>query len=146
MAIKERVVTARKVDAPVSGTDTITIACNLPHGLVLQLFEKVEKIEATPLGVRTNTEYMPIEGQRFVLRGNAKLLKMQGSDLIADTGGYALTTGVPRELYERWFEQNKHSAIVRNGLVFACESEHDAADEGKQRASVRSGFEPLDPA
>lgn len=60
-------------------------------------------------------------------------------------GGYGLTPGVPRDFWEKWLEDNRDSALVKNHLIFAQPNEASARDAARERAGLRSGLEPMDP-
>ena len=60
-------------------------------------------------------------------------------------GGFALTCGCPKELWDLWLEQNKTSAMVKNGLIFANSKNDYVEDKASERDSVKCGLERLDP-
>lgn len=132
-----------------SAGDTVTVACKMPNGLRLRLFEMEEVPE--PMfggGVRMTKRARQIEGADIVLNGAAVNLEEVGKGNLPSfviAGGYALTPGVPRDQWEAWLEQNKHSALVRNNIVFCYKSEEGARKQALEQAEVRSGLEPIDP-
>lgn len=103
--------------APVSGTDTVTVGCKLPHGLHLDIVQIGE-----PVARHT----------------------VKGANSSALIGGFGITEGVPRAFWDRWMKQSKDLAMVKNGLVFAMESTASARDKAADGAAA-SGFERLDP-
>ena len=60
-------------------------------------------------------------------------------------GGYALTYGVRKDLWDQWYEQNKTSKLVKQRVVFASPSLQAATAEARENRSVKSGMEPVDP-
>jgi hypothetical protein len=129
---------------PQSG-DTCTIALKLPSGLTLQAYVMEQSREQTPGGFR-DVPMARAVGEPFTLHGAAL---PRGADrpeidyLIV--GGFAITPGCPRDLWENWYAANKDSHLVRSGLIFQVNSEGDARKEAKGRANLENGFEPIDP-
>jgi hypothetical protein len=56
-----------------------------------------------------------------------------------------LTPGVPRDFWEKWLEQNRTSAIVRNQMIFAHVERASVDDFANGNDSLRCGLEPVDP-
>jgi len=131
--------------APATGTDTITVACKLPSGLWLRVFRQSEvdvPISGMPGQFRKETQSRLV-GAPFRIAGAAQPVGAAPRALVV--GGYALTTGVPRALWEEWLEQNRDSAIVRNSIVYAMDTREEAHDRAVEQEEVRSGLEPIDP-
>jgi hypothetical protein len=63
-------------------------------------------------------------------------------DIVA---GCALTHNVPEEFWRAWLEQNKHSAVVKESLIFAYEKVESVRDKAKDGAKLMSGLQPLVP-
>ena len=123
---------------------TLTVACNLPHGITLRAFVAVTTSEAViGGGVRDVTEYRET-GERFVVHGNAQPATREPSRHYPEiANGYALTHGVPADLWEHWLKANKDSAYVVNKCVFAVE--RDPVGEAKRSGEKLSGQEPINP-
>lgn len=122
--------------------ETVTVACKLPHGIVLRAFVMREQSETTPQGSREVKVAEQIPGEFTVLgnsypEGMAPRARMEGT--------FALTPGCPKELWERWLKDNKNSPMVVNGLIFAHGTERSAIAESREKDGERSGFERLDP-
>lgn len=133
----------KKASEAVTGTDTVTVALKHPTGILLEVFKPEETME--PVlggGVRSATVHRSY-GQRFALNGNRVPFGMRPTYNII--GGYALTPGVPRELWEKWQDQHKDSDLVVNGLITAWESPADAEDFARDPDNIelRHGAEPL---
>ena len=139
------VVAKASTTAPARTGSTVVIGLKSPSGLMLQHFEKRLRVVATPSGVIEENQFERV-GEPFVLRGNARLNELQAAGMAEDSGGYALTPGVPRDLWVEWVGYNEHSDMVRNGMIFAADTMEDAAAEGRRRRDQRSGMERIDPA
>lgn len=134
---------------PATGTDTVTVACKISNGLILQLHEFQDVDEPTfGGGSKPARRAFPV-GEPIVVRGSAlDLTELRGGRMPSYThvGGYALTPGVPREFWERWVEQHADDPAVRNHLIFAHASLNEASDAAREREGVVSGYEGIDPA
>lgn len=133
---------------PKTGTDTVTIALKHPHGIILQAYEMVDSGEVTPHGYRSMKIAQQV-GAPFTLNGNAVSIEALKSGRMPEhqiVGGFALTPGVPRDLWENWFSANKNGDLVKNGLIRALGTENDARDYARQNAAIESGLEGIDPA
>jgi hypothetical protein len=145
----ERPVIAKTISTPQTGTDVVSVACKIPNGLILRAFQKVEKTESTPTGVRAYSQIERVVGTEFAVQGPAQINHQPANivDFMGRNfpGGYAVTHGCPRDVWENWLKWNRDTLLVTEGLVFALPDPADAAMEAKSRASVVSGLEPLDP-
>lgn len=140
-----------------TGTDTVTVACNLPNGIILQLYD-VELTETVlPNGrvIKENQCTLRTD-QQWALRGpvnRSALAATNRDDQLPDDyvvirsdapdAGYALTFGVPKEFWEEWLRINESNPLVKNGHVFAARSESDAKAMAKERREFASGFQGL---
>ena len=122
---------------------TVTIGCKLPHGIILRLFDLVDKVETTPAGSRTVKEAVELP-QRVVLNGFSHPQNAAPKCLIVE--GAAITNGVDKDFWELWLLQNKDSDLVKNKMIWAHEKGGQAEAEAKDRKSQRSGLERLDPS
>jgi hypothetical protein len=123
----------------------VTVACRIPNGIILRIYEMVTAIEPSPMGGREIKQARQI-GKDYRLKGATTPTpnSMQFNQLMH---GYGITQGIPKDVWDKWLEQNKDSAMVQNKLVFAYEDSNQTfARAAKQRKEgVRSGLEPLDP-
>lgn len=127
-----------------ASTDTVTVACKMPHGLVLRLFDMVEGNEAVAGGgFRTIKRAQP---RPEVVVLNGYLTKHRGSDLpvASEHSSYALTHGVSKEFFDEWMSQNRELDAVKNGLVLSHGS--DTAGAARERRDTVCGLEPINPA
>ncbi|MDG4906026.1 hypothetical protein P9228_06130 [Mesorhizobium sp. WSM4898] len=125
---------------------TVTVACKLPHGLVLRLHEMVEQNEPTAGGSFRKVKRAQVIGQPVVLKGYLRRFDRRKEPApMAQDSSYALTHGVDADFFKKWLEQNKDLDAVRNNLVWA----HTETDmvEGfiKEHEAQKSGLEPIDP-
>lgn len=133
--------------SPVAGTATVTVALKHPHGVVLRAFKMVDTTELTLQGSRPIKEGRSY-GQPFTTRGNASFMHVLPNlrEQLDQSGGYALTDGCPKDLWDNWLDNNVDSDLVRNGLIFAGEDRASVVAECQKRANLQSGLEPIDPA
>jgi len=134
---------------------TVTVACKMPNGVILRAWEMVPHTEPlfgggareTSVAVPVMDPSNPLSQWEFTVRGNAiDIAKASLGDLPNLAHGYSLTPGVPRELWEKWIEANKHAPMVKNNLIYALDDEASARDWSREHQKVRSGLEPIDPA
>ena len=126
-----------------SASDTVTVACKIPNGLILRVFKMVERPESGPLHSRT-VKVAEQVGDQITIHGPAFPFGVNPSYMII--GGYALTPNVPREFFETWREQNMDSTFIKNNLVFGFESHDSAVGQAKEYEKQKSGMEPVDPS
>lgn len=142
---------------PATGTDTVTVACNLPNGLILQVYDVEVVTNYLPNGreIKENVATLNLAIGQHVLNGqkldHAALAAANMPDYRVIRGstpdtGYALTSGVPRDLWEAWLSQNKTSPLVANRHVYASSTESRAADEAREYKDIRSGLQGLNQA
>jgi len=127
------------------GAATACVMCKLPHGYWLQWFDMIETQEPVMGGGwRTVRRAIERPERRFLLAGNAAPFGMAPAAPIA--GGYALTFGVPVDLWEHWLDSGgRDTDVFRNGLIKAAHSETEARVIGRENEARKSGLEPLDP-
>ena len=136
---------------PATGTDTVVIACKIPQGITISRYVWDEIAEPSASGISRQVKISrELEGSEFVIRGpNASLPSMSPAGIyptLVNSGGYALTPGVPGDLWDAWYEANRNSDIVRRRLVFCASDENRARDEGREMQDARTGLEPLETA
>ena len=135
---------------PESTGETVTVACNIPNGLLLRLFEMVEIDEATPGGSRkVKQARVKVDAGQVVINGSAVAYEDLGRSRVADfraEHGYALTVGVAKDFWEAWLEQNKTAPYVKNHCIFAIASTAAARRKvATEMSNMRSGLEAIDP-
>lgn len=122
---------------------TVTVACKMPHGLILRTHRWVtrqqpvmgggiqEFKQAEPTGVEVK-----IEGY---LKPNTEN-QVQASRMPA----FVLTHGVDADFWEEWVNQNSDHEALKNGLLYAHEKQEHAAGHAKEYAKKPNGLEPMD--
>jgi hypothetical protein len=127
-------------------TRTVTVACKLPNGLILQLEEWVDVPQPGPGGTRMVKESRRI-GAKYTVRGNRLPFGVVPDfQMTSNNNGYALTPGIPKEFWDQWLDAHKDMDIVVNKLIFACPTTTDVRAIARENEGRRSGLEPLDPA
>ena len=149
---------AKPIQRPVTGTDTVVVACNLPAGLILQLYDVEVTETVLPNGrvIKENIATLNLEHGQYALNGMAEFstLSVAGREVPdyrvvkgATPGtGYALTTGVPRAFWNEWLRRNESNPIVLNRHVFAQGTEARAASQAREMKDQKSGFQGLSQA
>lgn len=134
---------AARVAKPVSTGETVTIGLKLPNGLILQLqSEQDVRFPVMGGGFHVEKQMRPDYSKpSYTLHGNRFPFGEQPRCLIV--GGFAMTPGIPLDFWKLWREQNKDLDLVKSGLIFAQETADSARDEAKDKATLRSGLEPL---
>lgn len=128
--------------------DTVTVGCKLPNGLVLHLDTMVDYRIPMPGGgtvIERRSRRLP---DTYTLNGSAiDLARIAATGSVSHRiiGGYGITTGIPRDFWERWLAANKNAEYVQKRLVFAEPNEGRAEAAAIEGAKIRTGMEPIDP-
>lgn len=133
-AIKNQVKTGR----------TVTVACKIQNGLVLQLQRQETYQEPTMNGLREQTRWVPT-GERHIVAGPAYPVQPPRGypRQVPIEGGFALTRGIPADFWEQWVEQNKLLPAVTSGAIFAMTAMQDVTAKARESEDLLTGFEPL---
>lgn len=126
-------------------TETVSVACKLPNGLILRVFDYVD-IDVPVLGGggKKSKERRAVQkGEPVTVYGPATPFGQQPKTLVV--GGYAITSGINAEFFQKWLEQNADLEAVKAGLIFAHTSADSARDQAKDGKDIKSGLEPLMP-
>ena len=120
----------------------VTVACKLPHGLILQLCKEVEEPEQGQAGHKLVKVW---KRQPERVKINGYLAKYQ-PDLppAAENSSYALTHGVDKEFWDQWLAQNRELDMVKAKLIFASEKQDTVTQAMKTYDGTKCGLEPLD--
>ncbi len=132
---------------PDRDSETVTVACNLPNGIILHLCGEESSFEPLMGGGYREIKRYPRLEETVHVKGCAVDVNalLSGRYEINKVGGYALTTGVPKHFWDRWLDANKETDLVRNKVIFAAISESRVRSEAKEYDKVQSGLEPIDP-
>ncbi len=122
---------------------SVSVACKLPNGLALRVFQMIPHSELVMGGGTRETEIAVQVGDTVTLKGYAAPFGMAPNAPVA--GGYAITSGVDADFWAAWLEQNATHPAVKNGLVFASERVDSVQKQAKEQAEIKCGLEPLDP-
>lgn len=129
-----------------AGSVTVTVACKLPHGLILRLYDMVDFDEpAAGGGYRTIKRAQPRPGQ-VVIKGYLSRYRGASIQPLAESSSYALTHGVDKDFFDRWLVDNKDNPAVVNKLIFASDKPETVQGIAREHAKVRTGLEPINPS
>jgi len=128
---------------------TVTVACALPHGFRMQAQEEVVIPAPSREDANRKEKIFRYSGPSVVINGPAPNRDpkriMDGTGVLV-AGGFAITPGVDKDLWERWREQMKDWPPLVAGQVFAREREDSARGEAREGKGGASGFEPFNPS
>lgn len=124
-------------------SETVSIACKLPHGLILQLQRKKTIAEPTPTAPDRTVEISERFGPTYTIKGFANGAKDPDVMVI---GHFAINNGIPADFAAKWFEQNDEHPAVVGGFIYLHKSASGATGYAREHAKMLSGFEPADPA
>jgi hypothetical protein len=139
----------------------VTVACKVPLGVILHVDEREERTIQTNSGNRVVSEYRR-GSERVHIEGPA-YPNGQVPDGFREkppvTGGFALTYGVDKDFWDRWWADNadprcsqetkehkngcKCTVIVKNRMIFAYEVPADTKAAASEAKDLQSGLEPL---
>jgi hypothetical protein len=124
---------------------TLTVACKLPAGLILQVWNMEDHDEPVFGGGVKVVKRAVKHGPAIKINGSARRMGADAPHEIR--GGVGLTYGVDEDLWKRWLEQNKDEPYVKNGLVFAQPTGKpgEIGAQIRDHRTLKSGMEPLDP-
>ena len=122
---------------------TVTVACKIPNGLFLRIFDFAEHSEPVMGGGTQTVKRAVQKGAQIKVNGPAVPFGKVPDFMQA--GGYALTPGIDKEFFDKWLEQNADLDAVRNRLVFASEKAETTIKRAEDGASILSGLHPINP-
>lgn len=143
-------VSPAKKPLPISAR-TVTVACKIETGLILQLQRRMDRQEDTRDGPQSRS-YWVKHGPRYYVNGPSYpvgTLPKGFPRLPQIEGGYALTSGIPADFWEQWLEQNKLSDFVvpppgaEHGMIFAYADFGDTAAAAREQETLLSGLQPI---
>ena len=138
------------VDRPKSSAGAkVTVACNIPSGIRIRPYRMVPATEPVMGGgVRETQRAEPI-GEGVLIKGPGhEIDKAPRAAIVGKTDlaqGYAITTGVDKDLWDNWYSYNKDSQLIRNRCVFAFEKRNDTLAMARESEGTLSGLEPFTP-
>lgn len=131
-----------RTNEPATGA-TVTVALKHPNGIVIQAQEQGEAHEPVMGGGTRPIKVWRGVGKQYVINGAASSFGEAPKHLVI--GGYAMTPGIPKDVWENWRETHGDSPLLQNGLIFAHESAGHSEGHAKDGAALRSGLEPIIP-
>lgn len=132
---------AKEATAPATTGETVTVALKHPTGLVIQAYAKEVTHEPVTSGVSREVNVFRPAGTQCVLNGNR--VPYGATPKFPIIGGYAMTAGVPKDVWDTWREQHADSPLVEQGLIFAHKSLDHAEGHAKDGTKLVHGMEPL---
>lgn len=123
-------------------TATVVVACKIPQGMRCRLHE-FHKITETTMGGTRTVKQAFATNKEFVVHGPAHAQNEGPRHLTV--GGYALTRGVDKSLWDAWYEQNLELDAVQRNLIFAYESADKTEDAAKEGKKLKTGLERVNP-
>lgn len=154
-ALSDITAPAKKMEAtappPKRSGGKVTIACKLPiPWLDLRLTYLVEKEQPGLNGSRVvreavfSGEFIRIRGTAYPRAGGVPEGFPQKPMMM---NGFALTPNVDEDKWDAWMEigGGKHSAMVKNGLLFAYTDLSNIKARTLEMRDFQTGLEPLDP-
>jgi hypothetical protein len=138
---------AERNQTPITGGQTVTVASKMPMAFILKLHKKVTRHEPVMGGgTREVPAFEPrTDAPTIVIKGNSFPQNNRPDDLEI-SGGYALTSDVPKAFWDEWLDQNRDADFVRNGMIFAHAQRASIVSEAREKAGEKSNIERLDPA
>ena len=121
--------------------ETVTVALKHPTGIVMEAFREERSQEPVLGGGFREVKVWRSTGRQYPINGNRVPFGQIPDYKIV--GGYALTEGVPKDVYDIWCEQHSDSPLVEHKLLMAFASSDRAEGFAREHASTRSGMEPV---
>jgi len=124
---------------------TVAVACRMPNGLRLRLYE-FRDVEDQVIGggvrmrKQAHQSIKPGRPGEVVLKGFSQPIGAIDSRII---GGYGLTYNVDAEFMSEWMKQNADSDLVKNHIVFSHEKVEIVEKKAMEHKRTLSGLEPL---
>lgn len=146
---------APKFQRRATGTDTVIVACSIPNGYVLQVYDIEKQTQYDRNTGRSFEENIATPAERWTLYGSALDYQRLAAGNVPDyrlikgltpNAGYALTPGVPRDFWEKWKSQNERNPVLVNRMVYAHSTEDAAVGQAREYKELRSGLEGLNQA
>jgi len=125
---------------PATGTAVCTVFCKWPGGMILRAGKMVEQSMPSPLGA-------PISELRFRETGRHRVSGPAApfgfAPRVPVVGGYAITKGVPKDLWDAWYASNKDAEYVKNRIIYAEDDDAYGRDKAFELRDTATGFEPM---
>ena len=125
----------------------VTVASKLPMRLEMQCCKKRVE-QRRHQGEVWQEETFHKDGPIAVIEGTAYPVGAPPPNMPPPPrmeGGYALTFGVDKDLWDQWAKEHADCAMIKNRLVFAFEKTDTVKGKAKEGGDVDSGLGPLIP-
>lgn len=130
-----------------AGPATVTVYLKYPSGINLRMHDFHNESELMMGGMSRDVRVARFNGRSFVLNGTAapfgQARRDANGEFVRMVAGYAITEGVPKDMWDQWLEQNKDHNLVRNKLIYAHEKTGEGDAWAKDHKTTLSGLEPL---
>lgn len=114
--------------------ETVTVACKMPAGVILNLDRYAEGQAGQPAQL--------VSGARVTLKGNAIHRDVEKIELNPRlVGGYAFTE-VDSGFWEAWLKDHTDSPLLKDRIIFALPKAAVAEGKAKEQAEVPAMFPP----
>ena len=124
--------------------ETVTVACKLPNGLRLRLFQARE-VDYPMMGggFKRVKEHHPT-GEEIVINGNS-YPQDQAPRVPINDFGYALTRNVSKKFMDEWMKQNEKNEMVLKKIIIVHSQPASIEAETRENEKRVTGFERIDP-
>ena len=129
--------------APKRSGETVTVACKLPNGMILQHWRMQAFRDPVLGGGHREVQRAVEDGAPVKVHGPTVPFGIVPRFLIV--GGYALTTGISKDFWDKWRSQNKDHDSVVNRLIFAMPTMDAAQAMADEQSEITSGLQPMLP-
>jgi len=124
---------------------TVTVACKLPHGIKIRDYEEGVGHEQVLGGGSRKVKVFRPKGPTYRIKGPTVPDAFKPLiEVVGGPNGYAITQGMPAEVFERWLKWNEDQPFVKNKLIFGDEDADKVRGMARELASTKTGLEPLD--
>lgn len=121
----------------------VTVALKMPAGLILSTFIMREINEATPVGFRQVQKAFPSGRQQVRLNGYATPVGMSPKCEVIN--GFAITKGVPADIWEQWLKDNIDSIMVERGIIYGDPDMDNVKRHCLEHDKLENGLQPINP-
>lgn len=136
-----------KVNAVVESTmessgEVVSIACKIPMGMTLQVYQKITVPRLTEAKILRDVDEWSPFGKEYRVYGPSH--PQDGGPHCLIVGDYAITPNIPKEHWDLWYSQHRGDAMVINRLIFA-NSSSKVNGQAREQKELKSGMERKDP-
>ena len=122
--------------------DTVSVGCKIPGGVVLHLRDQSGDLREVKL---RGTAQRPGQMRPYIVAGEERATKVEDGEQTYLIGSAAITE-VPADFWAAWEPLYKKWPPYATGAIFMRPKKDDAIAVAKERRSLMTGLEPIDPA